>query len=474
MIAICSIMSCTKELEIKEKPISFVAGIDSTRTTISSEGKVAWVIGDQVTISNGTQTGIYKVASVGNNRFANLEYVSGTQFATADTYTASYGDVNNQWYDVSSAGSNCPMEAGAVSAESGSTCKFAFTNSCGVVAVTANTGDIKIAAIKVGNKSLNFANPITLNGTYMVAEPAGETFSSVSFVQADGSIASKVITGASVAKNEIRNLDTKSFFSVASKYSGSSPIALPGIFSVSATKKVKFSRGLVCTDGAATPTISYSGNQLEDRQYNSAFNTAGMNSISIPEGWAMLTKDEWNYLFYTRAVDSEITGIDISKQGHPVTTYTNLRLTSGVVEDSLSTKGVKYGVFVYPDYFRFPQDIADKITQWEKDNRQTSSTKLFYKYINYSVAGNVWSDKFVFTKEDFIKLQNLGVVFLGAFGRYQGTGIPAGNENTAFMMYPNTGSGDDNALSITYAYVNINNWHGTVNKGNIRLTTTAE
>lgn len=476
-------LSCSKEdvtpvVEQQQQPLVFTAVIDNpvdTKTSIdAASGKVSWVMNDEITITDASSNkAIYSVTAIDGDGKATFTYKTGST-SLSGSYSAKYGNVNDQWYNGNN-GANCPMTSYEISAPS---TEFHFTNDCGVFNISATASNIAKIIVSNGTDSyaLNFTTAVSgmTAGTdyYMIAVPGGFNCNKISFVKADGSKYTKDLSEAkTVGKGHLKKLKfTGTDFGNNTNYTGSEPLALPGVFSVSATKKVRFSKGLVCTDGASPATITYSACQYEDKKHNSAFNTSGMQSLNIPTGWAMLTKTEWDYLFYKRNVDSEIKGIDISKSGYPETTYTNLRLTSAVIQDESSNS--IYGVFIYPDYFRFPQDIADRISQWEKDNKSTSSTKKFYTYINYSVAGNLWQDKFVFTNEEFLRLQNLGVVFLGAFARYSGNTIVSGNENTVFMMYPNTGAGDNNALSITYAFVNEGNWHGTTYKGNVRLATT--
>jgi len=95
--ALAVFASCNKEVNpIKQvKPIVFAAGIDvpadlDNKVSLNATtGKVNWVAGDEVTISNGTNSGVYKADSTG--RVTTFTYKSGTQFTEAGTYTATYG-----------------------------------------------------------------------------------------------------------------------------------------------------------------------------------------------------------------------------------------------------------------------------------------------------------------------------------------------------------------------------------------------
>lgn len=317
-IALCSVLSCTKEgLEVgnEAKPIVFTAEIAGEKTTVTNDGKVNWVIGDEVTISDDESTGIYAVSEVDAHRFATLEYKSGTKFTKAGIYTANYGDVNNQWYDESCPGANCPMSANGETDDL-STVQFSFNNDCGVVAVKANTGDNKIAQIKIGNKTLNFATPQALDETktYLVAVTPDEDFTEVAFVKDDGSKASKTIATSSVERNRIRNLDTKTYFSTAT-YDGFEPIALPGVFVLNSGKKICFSRGNVYTSTSTSTDYKMEAEQYycnndkipESKNHNARFSWTqsgpgpyasqfSSKDNSVFPGWRLLTVAEFEEL----------------------------------------------------------------------------------------------------------------------------------------------------------------------------------
>jgi len=276
--------SCSKdELKVnsEEKAISFMAApLDKGDTKITVVGgKVNWVVGDVVMVTaNGNDTRKYVVSDDGkkNNRYATLAPATGVEgFSDATaTYTAKYGDVNNQVYD-----SNCsylPMESeSAISGPgSGGEFIFKFINSCGVVAVEAHTvestigekkyNEVKISRIVLGKRALNFATPTALDGTYWVAVPADEQFNTVTFVNASESAANKSLTSySSVQRNHKKTLNTGTYFLTAT-YNNFEPKALNGVFSVSASKKVRFSSGNLYYDGSSWHCES---NQYDYRSY---------------------------------------------------------------------------------------------------------------------------------------------------------------------------------------------------------------
>jgi len=298
ILAFGAIISCSKdELKVsaeEEKPITFTAApLDGGDTkTYLVTGKVNWIEGDVVMISNGTETKKYVVEDDGknNNRYATLTPASGvTGFTSKDeTYTATYGNVNDQWYDSAKGCSHCPMEASGAKPEKDTDDKykfvFEFKNSCGVVEVNACTGENVIAKIIIGSYTLNFLTPKKLEGTesiWVAVNPITDSddrgpyysFQNVTFVKTDGSKLTKTLTSAAkVHKNEKRKMDTKSAFN-GDYNSGCEPVLLPGVFKVSDTEYVQFTRGNIYCNASQTPPIwGFESEQYEGRPNNKSYN----------------------------------------------------------------------------------------------------------------------------------------------------------------------------------------------------------
>jgi len=316
-LALASCQKETPEPTPEPQPITFTAAFeeDTTKTTVTVDlqkrtGKVEWVIGDEVTITrtSDNKQGVYYVSSVGDKRKATLTYKSGTQFTTSGTYTAQYGDVNNQWYDSAHPGSNCPMTAAATTVEGAGA--FMFSNQCGVLAITANTGDNKIAKIIAGDYSLNFASPqqMTSSTAYLIAIGGSYKFKDLTFVKADGSSHKTSSTSdISIPVNTINTLKTGDYFKNA-KYSGFTPIALPGEFSVSANKKVHFSRGNLQYQ-ASTGTWRFAENQYDyigNNPGNTTTSTQRATQTSWIDlfGWGATGCNQYNQMPYSSSETS--------------------------------------------------------------------------------------------------------------------------------------------------------------------------
>jgi len=352
LVALCAMVSCSKD-ELKNEQgteeIAFIAAPlgesnGDTKTTVdvtydektgkALTGKVSWNIGDLVSIyKKGTEGeyGIYKVTAVGSKQEATLTHFSGTKFSDKGTYCATYGDVSSQIYISGTPGSNCPMEAEAETQPTSGTktiCEFYFTNSCGVVAIVANTKENVIEEIRIGKYILAFQTPSKINGTCLIAVPDGESFSSVTFVKSNGQMHKKTISSASVARNKIRRMNTGDYFGDCT-YDDmtTNPEVLPGEFKVGNNKYVHFVKGNLCCNAAGDVPIwgfeteQYYGVPSSD-DYNSAHvhhfchnnlygykatTNSGINvskvnwgdKFATPTGYSSivtLTGIEWNYM----------------------------------------------------------------------------------------------------------------------------------------------------------------------------------
>jgi len=303
LVALCAMVSCSKD-ELKNEQgteeIAFIAAPlgesnGDTKTTVdvtydektgkALTGKVSWNLNDEVVIykmGEEGNIGIYKVSAVDSKGWATLSFSSGIKLSGTGTYCATYGDVSNQVYVSSTPGSNCPMEAKVETkpaSDSGTICELWFTNTCGVVAVVANTKENVIAEIRIGRASLAFQTPSKLNGTYLIAVPDGEKFSTVTFVKTTGAFCSNTISSTSVSRNKIRRMNTGSYFG-DNEYieMTTDPEVLPGEFKVAANKYVHFVKGNVCCNAAGeAPIWGFETEQFYGVPTSDIYNAAHVN-----------------------------------------------------------------------------------------------------------------------------------------------------------------------------------------------------
>jgi len=346
------LLSCSKEnmpLTEESNDLVFTGVIDKATTktyvTIDSEKQEApvhWNLNDEIIVTEEVsgQTAKYIVSSISEEGRATFTKKSGeADLPKGGTYSATYGDVNNQWYDPSNPGSNCPMASNKVTPDATvetSPINFIFYNTCGVFYISATAQ--KIVQINLSNGSetyslnINHDNPVTMvAGTdyYMLAVPAGQ-YNTISFVNDRDRVFTKTYTSAatlqkmSIQTGHLKNLKyTSKDFSEEEEYKGEEPIPLPGIFYVSDTKKVKFAQGNVWCDTTYLPVrwhceskqtdiipdgkynpkhVSHFYN-FRDREYVPS-KTIYPTTVNFDMGehfsdgktWKILTPTEWEYL----------------------------------------------------------------------------------------------------------------------------------------------------------------------------------
>ena len=269
LTAILAISSCTKgglavdtdEIEPVKEPTVYTATIEGTRTEIDETGKVSWVNGDEIVLTDGKTSAIY-VATVDpeSPTKATFNLKEGETEPEGPITGAKYGDVKNQTYDPQHLGSNCPMEAGEPENKN-----FHFKNTCGVLRISANSNGAVLKRIEVGKYTLNIDNKdITAATTFDIALPPA-TYSplKIYFVNSNGRVCTKTYKkgGFVVSKNLISPLN----FSAALSFDGYAP--LPGEFEINENgDKVKFAPGNLYFEGDRTSGIGTW--KLEENQYD--------------------------------------------------------------------------------------------------------------------------------------------------------------------------------------------------------------
>ena len=207
LVALAMLASCQKE-EFIETPATatgvteFTATIESTKTTIATDGKVTWTAGDEITVTDAAEpanTAIYVAQASGASTTFSLK--SGEAVTTAP-YTATYGDYLNQVY--SPTGANCPLEA--TTADAGST-TLHFSSPYAVLKITAKSSGeetIKTVVVKYGNSSSVLdceGQNVTLTSDgvafYVAVQPSTEAAAlSVTFYNTANKMAKKTRNGS--------------------------------------------------------------------------------------------------------------------------------------------------------------------------------------------------------------------------------------------------------------------------------------
>lgn len=222
LVALAMLASCQKE-EFIETPATatgvteFTATIESTKTTIATDGKVTWTAGDEITVTDAaSKSAVYVATSSGESTTFTLK--QDQTAVGAGPYKATYGDITKQKYNADAAGANCPLEA--TTADAGST-TLHFSSPYAVLKITAksaNTEVIKTVVVTYGGKgfSLDCGEGVTLTSAgvdfYVAIEQASKaTTLSIAFYTAD-KMATKTRTGTiSLAAKDLLPVTLNSF-----------------------------------------------------------------------------------------------------------------------------------------------------------------------------------------------------------------------------------------------------------------------
>ena len=347
--ALVSLASCQKEditdnkTDQKISPVFTASIAGSTKTTVDlSDGKVAWEEADEITVTDGASiSAVYAIESIDATTGKATFVIKDGETALGDgPYTAIYGTEPATAQTYSATAGKLYMTAPATTTNS-----FEFTVQCGLM---------KLNLTKTGESVKSIAVTSSTDATYtLTCDPAESIASAKDFCIAlpAGSYTKIEITNSSDAK---ATLNSASGVEVAANHIkpvtiGESKLnfmlnipdgALPGVFSVSATKKVYFSQGNLWADSsnelhfeeAQWNTIPTSDG-IMDTDHVSHFIWAGKVSEAVGNGYLggnlfcdeshkvsvdgsdaiyyALSKDEWTYLFKTRTVNG-YTGEDKS------------------------------------------------------------------------------------------------------------------------------------------------------------------
>ena len=154
LVALAMLASCQKEAFIEIQATAtgvteFTATIDPpTKTAIDVDGKITWVEGDEITITDAaSKKAVYVASSSGASTKFNLK--QGETAVGDGPYTASYGDYENQSY--SPTGANCPLFAES------ETTNFHFSSPYAVLKITASSADEKtITKVQIMNGDISY------------------------------------------------------------------------------------------------------------------------------------------------------------------------------------------------------------------------------------------------------------------------------------------------------------------------------
>ena len=181
LAALAMLVSCQKE-QLIETPAAttgvteFTASIEQpTKTAIDAAGKVTWVAGDSIVVTDAAKKSAVYIAESGG---ASTKFTikNGETPVGDGPYTATYGDINKQVYDA--AGANCPLAAPQTS-----TTNFTFSSPYAVVEITAKSSNaeaIDTVVVNYGGRNyiLDCGDGVALTTTgndfYIAVQPSAE------------------------------------------------------------------------------------------------------------------------------------------------------------------------------------------------------------------------------------------------------------------------------------------------------------
>jgi len=236
---------------------------------------------------------------------------------------------------------------------------------------------------------------------------------------------------AAISFGASQTLDGK-VYNVKKTYAAAAPVGvLAGEFSVSSTKKVKFSKGNLryasgtwsFFDNQYDYYTSYSADAWDKFGWSTSAPTYGMNTstsdgtysgdfadwgATMGTGWFTLSSDEWTYLFNTRSAST-------------VGSTENGRYAKAKVNDV-------QGVILFPDTYTHPDGVTAPTGVNATDNTGWNGN-------DYSSA-------------DWTKMESAGCVFLPAAGLRDGSSV--GIPGTRGSYWSATPSGDDWACYMNF------------------------
>ena len=202
VLAACAaaLASCQKSEIVSNASVDpvFTAGISQpTKTSVNAAtGKVSWVLGDVITITDADSAAVkYEVSAI-DNGIATLTKCEGEAGTLGSApYKASYGQAPAAKQTYSAEAPALPMTAES------QTTSLNFKTTCGLLKLTLTKAGQNIKSIKVGDYTLTCASPVDISAgaDFYIALPEGE-YTSFTFTNGIGAYYTKTMkSGNSLA-----------------------------------------------------------------------------------------------------------------------------------------------------------------------------------------------------------------------------------------------------------------------------------
>ena len=410
--AALSLASCQKEglnevvkndpSAVSESPV-FTGTINAgTKTTVdAASGKVSWETTDEITVADKDQkTAVYSIESIdGTTGRAKFVYKSGDALGEGP-YTATYGTEPATAQTYAATPGNLYMTAQS------ETTSLTFSVQCGLMEINLTKAEESVKSIAVtgtptGGSETTYtltcteAQSIESTKSFYISVAAG-SYNKIVITDSEDKVCTLTASGITVTANYIKPL---TFAGNKLNFKSNLPAgALPGEFSVSATKKVYFSKGNLWADGnnalhfedaqwKTTPASNGSKNASHvshfiwsDKVPDAVGNFYSGSNLFCDEAnkqsvdgsgkiYYALSTNEWQYLFKTRTME---------KGGARYEYLTS----SGITVEGVTFKGV----VLFSDDFTEQKTWKETYTTWKALN---DAGVVFLPAAGYRVGFNV-------------------------------------------------------------------------------------
>ena len=427
LLAGAAVVSCSKDdkktntesqpapVEAKTYKITVEAGKGGETRALADAGTTltaTWEVGDKVKVYNSASTELGELTAQTAGASTTLSGTLTTTPTDGETLTLKYLSASYGTQDGTLTGSATSLDkvcdysvatvTASVSGETVTTTKATFVSQQAIVRFTLKD--------KADNSELSATQLVVTTGgeTYTVtpSSAASELYVAVPAISSQALTLTATAGGKTyVYERASVTFENSKFYRITVKMT-EKPDFLAGEFSVSGSKKVKFSKGNLryasskwsFFDNQYDYYTSYSAEAWDKFGWSTSANTYGMNTsttsddysgdlvdwgATIGTGWFTLSKDEWTYLFDTRSAST-------------VGGTSNGRYAKAKVNDV-------QGIILFPDTYTHPDGV-------------TAPTCV-------NATGDTgWNDN-NYSSADWTKMESAGCVFLPAAGYRNGSTV---------------------------------------------------
>jgi len=421
--ALAAFASCQKEdltdnYTVKDPVFTATIENSGTKTTVdAANGKVAWVNGDEITITDVNSNSVkYEVSNIdAQGRATFIKQASETKSLGVGPYTAVYGvaPITSQTYSTTAP--SLPMSA------SSQTTSLNFEVTCGLLEITLTKADetIKIIDVSDGTNTYTLVCPnvsIASATKFYIAVPKA-TYTSFIFTNQSNKTCVKNSLSIEVVANHIKPVSSTNLTFSVDK--------LRGEFSVNSSgTKVCFSPGNLYYDKSVwgKEFFAFEANQY-DYQSSwigsriSLFYYSNSMPVAYAENYSSTSEATWNILFSNHANYQDQPNANFTVAGqkgvwrtltYDEWTYLISSRTDTAKKFGYAKVAGKNGIIILPDTFIDPMKN-------DGSGAFVPSTTTDWSANVYTVGGN-WE-----------AMESAGAVFLPAAGKRSGSNVSDGD-----------------------------------------------